>query len=477
MLPTLTIPLGRALGAALVVLAGLLWALLARSPREDLRRGRWSAAAPLVAGLFLLAAGQVGTLRLPTYGVCMVAGTVTALVLAMRWAEQRGFTRELVLELALLGMVAGILGARIVYLVEAWDIMFADKRPARLSAGPLEPLARGDALVLRTRAGEATVRFEGDERDAAAAAARVEAQAGSIGLEAPLRTMEHRGPDGIERFTRGFVIRTREGGPDELLDIQAGPAARKLGLQPGLNRGAVTPLWKIFDLSQGGLTYFGAAIGVTLAWLWWLRRRGLPILAVLDAIFPVLPLGLFFGRLGCLSRGCCFGREAGPHAFLTVAYGPWSLPWLQMVAERLPCTFDGQLQDHVLTPAMAAQLPPGLVAGTPPLLCAQLYEGLGVLAITGLLLLFRRYLQRRAGQVVLLTFLLQAPLRFAVDQLRRDLDVFFPVAGLELTETQTVAVVIVALALPAFVWVSLRGAPVGPSSPEPALAAAGHEAA
>ena len=38
----------------------------------------------------------------------------------------------------------------------------------------------------------------------------------------------------------------------------------------------------------------------------------------LDAVAPVFPLGLFFGRLGCFSRSCCWGQEAGPGALIPV---------------------------------------------------------------------------------------------------------------------------------------------------------------
>src|SRR5690606_9238822 len=158
-------------------------------------------------------------------------------------------------------------------------------------------------------------------------------------------------------------------------------------------------------------------------------------------------LGLFFGRLGCLARSCCWGREAGEGALLSVSYPPWSLPWLQMAEERLPCTFDPNLRERTLTPAIEAIRRPGaLLEGTPPLHAAQLYEGVGVLIIAGLLVLYRARLQTRFGQTFVLTLLLQAPLRFVVEHLRRDHDVFVDALGYHFTETQVVAVLIVLVA-------------------------------
>jgi prolipoprotein diacylglyceryltransferase len=460
MLPHLPLPLGRGLGVALLAVAAIGWALLRR--RDVDARARFAPLLLLIPGIFLLAAGHVRTVQLPTYGMCMLAGTTVALLLAGRWAAQRGYSHELVVELAIVGLALGIAGARLVFIIEQWDTMFADKAPGRLSPGPREPLTARDELRLRTHAGDVTVRFRGDEADVPAIARRIEEQAGKIDVEAQVRERQHRGARGVETVVRGFMLRTRRRGPDALLEVAPGPTADKLGLQPGTSQGKDVPaLLKAFDLREGGLTYFGSAIGVTLGWLWWLRRRRVSILGVLDAIFPVLPLGLFFGRLGCLARSCCWGREAGEGALLTVSYPPWSLPWLQMVEERLPVDFDRALHDQTMTPRMVELLAPtGLLEGTPPMHAAQLYEGFGVLIITALLVLFRARLQTRVGQVVLLTFLLQAPLRFVVEHYRRDLDVFAHGGAYSFTESQVVAMGFVVIALPLFVWVSLRGEPV-----------------
>lgn len=469
MLPHLSLPLGRPLGLVFVLAAALGWWLLTRRGTPAALSRRWLPALALLPGLFFLGVGEVAAVSLPTYGLCMLTGTVLALVLAMRWAGQRGLDRELVVELAIVGLVCGLFGARAVFIVEQWDTMFADHPPGRLSPGPLRPLAAGDALTLRTQAGEAVVRFEGDEVDVPRAAARIAAQAGPRDVEVQVRARAHRGEEGLVEVVRGFVVRTRARGPDAWLEVVDGPAARKLGLQPGLTRGEAVPLLRVLDLSQGGLTYFGSAIGVIAGWLWWLRRRRADTLAVFDAVAPVLPLGLFFGRLGCLARSCCWGREVGEGALVPgLSFPPWSLPWLQMAEEQLPCTFDPNLRDKALTPAMEGFLrPAGLLDGTPALHATQMYEGLGVLVIAGLLVLYRARLQRRVGQTFVLTLLLQAPLRFAVEHLRRDHDVFVTAAGYPLTETQVVAIAIVGVATPLFVWLGRRGRPLVQPAPPP----------
>ncbi len=472
MLPLLEVPIGRGAGVVLLLLALAWWVFWSRRP--DAERGRRALAAlALAPGLFLLVGGFEATLRWPVYGLMMALGTVAALALAMRMAAQRGVSPELVVELAIVGLVCGLLGARAVYLVEQWDAMFADRPPLLAGRGPEPgaPLAPGDALLLRTHAGEAAVRFAGDERDLAAVVAAIGAQAGGVDVVAAVVRVGRRGTDGLVVTERGLTLSTGRRGADALLEVSGGPAAPKLGLARAATRGVDRPWVRVLDLRLGGLTYFGSVFGVLLGWAFWLRRRRARPLAVFDAVCPVLPLGLFFGRLGCLARGCCFGREVDGFALFTVEYPPWSLPWMQMAGERLTCDFDGLLRRRELTAEMLERLGP-LAQGTPPVHAAQLYEGLGVLVVFALVLVYRARWATREGQCFALLFLLQAPLRFVVEHVRRDHDVFFPLGGYPFTESQLVAIGLSVAALPAFVWLSRHGRPLGAAPVEAPVEAA-----
>ncbi len=66
-------------------------------------------------------------------------------------------------------------------------------------------------------------------------------------------------------------------------------------------------LGAIVNVTQGGLVVYGSLIGALLGGLWFLRRHGLPTLAVADLMAPSLVLGLALGRIGCLLNGCCYG--------------------------------------------------------------------------------------------------------------------------------------------------------------------------
>jgi len=69
-------------------------------------------------------------------------------------------------------------------------------------------------------------------------------------------------------------------------------------------------LLAIVKFTEGGLVIYGAFLGATVAFVWFVRRHGIPALAMSDLIAPSLLIGLAFGRIGCLLNGCCYGGES-----------------------------------------------------------------------------------------------------------------------------------------------------------------------
>ena len=59
--------------------------------------------------------------------------------------------------------------------------------------------------------------------------------------------------------------------------------------------------------TEGGLVVYGSFIGGFLAFVVFTRRHKVPLLRFGDAIVPCIFLGVFFGRIGCLLNGCCYG--------------------------------------------------------------------------------------------------------------------------------------------------------------------------
>lgn len=68
------------------------------------------------------------------------------------------------------------------------------------------------------------------------------------------------------------------------------------------------PIWDIFMIQRGGLVYYGGLIGSCLAGILYARLKKLALWQLSDILAPSIALGYFFGRIGCLMNGCCYGR-------------------------------------------------------------------------------------------------------------------------------------------------------------------------
>ena len=84
--------------------------------------------------------------------------------------------------------------------------------------------------------------------------------------------------------------------------------------QPGYylaNPGEILMIW------QGGMSFHGGLIGVILAIYLYARKYQIPFLAVGDFVAPMVPTGLFFGRIGNFIGQELYGRATdGPWAML-----------------------------------------------------------------------------------------------------------------------------------------------------------------
>ena len=66
--------------------------------------------------------------------------------------------------------------------------------------------------------------------------------------------------------------------------------------------------FEIVRIWQGGLVFYGGFIGALLTALWYMRRKGLPLLKTADIMAPYIAFGQFVGRIGCFFAGCCYGK-------------------------------------------------------------------------------------------------------------------------------------------------------------------------
>ncbi len=147
----------------------------------------------------------------------------------------------------------------------------------------------------------------------------------------------------------------------------------------------------------GGLTYYGGFLGASVAAWYLLRADRFPFWKAADMAGMVVPLGLGFGRLGCLLAGCCFGKPTGSR--LGLVFPPDSpASESEFKAGLLKSMGESSLSIHP----------------------TQIYESGACFAIAALLILYVHGRKRYDGQVFLMFVALYAAVRFGLEFLRSD---------------------------------------------------------
>jgi len=172
-------------------------------------------------------------------------------------------------------------------------------------------------------------------------------------------------------------------------------------------------------LTSGG-TFYGGLIFGALFGIWFIRRHRLSYRQLGDIIGPGLALGHFFGRLGCFTAGCCFGRYCGA--------SPLGVTFTDPYAHRLT----GVPLDIPIYPTQLAE------------------AALNLINFIFLFFLFRR--RRFSGQVFIFYVLNYALIRFVVEYFRGDPDRGYVFGGTghpfsSLSLPQLISVIGVAVAL------------------------------
>jgi phosphatidylglycerol:prolipoprotein diacylglycerol transferase len=113
--------------------------------------------------------------------------------------------------------------------------------------------------------------------------------------------------------------------------------------------------WSVAASFNRGFSVMGAFVGV-IAGVWWFARRiQAGFLHTMDYVCQAAPFWHFFGRLGCLASGCCFGKPTG---------APWGVRFTN--------------PNSMVDPELLGR----------PIHPTQLYEAFGNLAIAALLYRF-----------------------------------------------------------------------------------------
>jgi len=198
---------------------------------------------------------------------------------------------------------------------------------------------------------------------------------------------------------------------------------------------AVLAVW------QGGLVFYGGALGAVLTFFLFARKRGLPYGRFADILIPSLPVGHALGRLGCFAAGCCWGDSA-------FHLHDGNVVWDFAFAAQFPkdSLAYGSLL-HTVTPDVQQMMAQS--GHTLPLYPTQIMEAFGETLIFGILLVVR---SRKVfhGQVAATYFLLYPLLRATLEFFRGDTERGYIIPGV-LSVGQFTSILVAAGALTAIV--------------------------
>ncbi len=192
---------------------------------------------------------------------------------------------------------------------------------------------------------------------------------------------------------------------------------------------------------RGGLVFQGGP-PVALAFVYyWFKKHNIPFWKGCDVMFPYLPMGHGFGRVGCFLKGCCYGLPTDVPWAIPARRDPWDLsePVTGSPAfiEHLSRFSDVTAQSH----------------WSHPIHPTQLYSFAGLLIICGILLALRRYWNPFAGFTVPAYLVLYSAFRFIVEFYRGDHN---PVHLFGLSDQQVFSVFFVLLGVGVFIFLQIR---------------------
>jgi phosphatidylglycerol:prolipoprotein diacylglycerol transferase len=150
---------------------------------------------------------------------------------------------------------------------------------------------------------------------------------------------------------------------------------------------------QILRVWEGGMSFHGGLIGVTVALIGFALSNHIRPLRLSDVVAPVVPIGLFFGRIANFINGELWGR---------VTHVPWGMVFC----------------NRTISAAYHGDCPAGLAPRHPSQLYEAALEGLVLFAILRLATHRFKWLQRE-GAVTGLFLLGYALSRIALEQVRQ----------------------------------------------------------
>lgn len=195
---------------------------------------------------------------------------------------------------------------------------------------------------------------------------------------------------------------------------------------------------------RGGLVFQGGP-PLALAFVYyWFKKHGIPFWKGCDVLFPYLPMGHGFGRVGCFLYGCCYGLPTDV---------PWAIP-----ARRVPWDISEPVKG---SPAFLEHMSSFSDITTQShwshaIHPTQLYSFAGLMVICAILLALRRYWNPYPGFTVPAYLVLYGIFRFVVEFYRGDHN---PVHLFGLSDQQVFSVVFALIGVALFFYLRMRAAP------------------
>lgn len=325
------------------------------------------------------------TLPINSYGFAIMTGFLVAVAISVRRAKPLGINTDIILDLGIIAMIFGIIGAKINYVIQYSQFF----EPA---AGKLPVFDFGDG--------------------------------GYSWMGVLLGTLPY----------LAWWWRKKD---DEKIRLYSWPSGALITLTllfafigcRALHLWQDSELydWKVFSSWQSGFVWYGGMIGGIPAALLYMMIRKQKVAQLADVVAPSVILGLGFGRIGCFLNGCCYGNPT--ESFLGIQY------------PKSPSGSD------TVTDVWRTQVQKGLIgqdsAWSLPIHATQLYEMVACLAVFLLSSLYWKKYKKNDGETSLVMIMLYGIWRFLVEFLRGDPGrERFGAIGLSYSQTIALAMVI-----------------------------------
>jgi len=344
---------------------------------------------------------KIPVLGLPiySYGFMIMLGFLAGIWVASQRAKREGLNPEIIFDFGIIAMIAGIIGARLVYII-IFNAQFSEPNKQGVNAWQIFNIFDGNLNFLGI----------------------------IIGWFLPFGiTIWKKKKLSFNKFIWLLPLSV-------ICAVVLGRIIHLVFNNADYN-------FSLFKIWEGGLVFYGGLILATPAGLYYIWKKRISVLKIADIVSPSVALGLAFGRIGCLLNGCCFGKLADG-SITGICF-----PNLNTLTNRLPLNnpvFDYQLKKYpeMLSSDALCSLPVYPTQVFESLFCVCLFIFLSMV--------FNR--KPRAGLVLSLLMILYSAGRFTIEFWRGDKDWVF----LGLTDSQLISIGVVIVAIAFLVYPRTR---------------------